>query len=67
MRSRERWGRLCMRLAAIFLAAGVVLCLPTTAPAESVLRYKDAAAIFFGIVFAGKQLFDTFFYDHFRW
>ncbi len=56
--------RLLIRLSVIFIAAGGLLLLPE-ADGESVLHYKNAGVVLCALIFGGKALYDTLFYDRY--
>ena len=59
-----RLGRLALRLSVTAGCAALLIALPDPAPDET-LRLKNAIVVLVAIVVAGKQLFDTLFYDRY--
>lgn len=62
MSLRKRIGLFLVRLAAMLIAAGVLLCLPDAGSTE-LITYKNAIVSFLLVISLGKLLLDTFFFD----
>lgn len=60
----QRLGMLALRLSVTAGCAALLIALPDPSP-DDTLRFKNAIVVLVAIVVAGKQLFDTFFYDRY--
>ena len=60
----QRLGLLALRLLATAGCAALLIALPDPTP-EDTLRFKNAIVVLISIVVAGKQLFDTLFFDRY--